>query len=285
MASDRQPSLCLPLMLFFILSLASWVVWAPQAAAALGYDIPAAPLTSPLNALAVWAPGLAAIITCVLIAGRAGPGSLFRPLRAWRVGVGWYAFVLLLPVAQWAGALGLDRLFGRTYQLGTSPVWAALGPQAAAMLPILVVFALPSALGEELGWRGFALPKLQTRYSALTASIILGLFWGLWHVPTWIAQKQTEASFPAALLMVVSTVPVAVLFTWIYNNTGGSLLPVWLFHASIAITNYFTPALPSHTHTLLAWAIAIIIVAAGGPARWCPRHTGIPRQSWPSSPR
>ena len=244
----------------------SWVVWVPQAAVALGYHFPAASSTSPFNALAVWGPGLAAIIVCTLAAGKAGVRDLCRPLRYWRVGLGWYAFVILFPVAQWVAALGLDRLFGRTYELGSSPVLAALGPQAAAMLPVLVIFAFPNALGEELGWRGFALPKLQTRYSALLASIILGLFWGLWHVPIWIAQNHAGTSTLTVLWMVLSTVPAAVLFTWVYSNTRGSLLPVWLLHVSIASTGYFVPALPTPTQGAVSWVVALLIIAARGPA-------------------
>jgi membrane protease YdiL (CAAX protease family) len=212
----------------------------------------------------------------MLMSGAAGVRALFHPLRRWRVGFGWYAFAVLFPVAHWAAALGLDRLLGRTYPLGSSPALTALGPQAAAMLPILVVFAFPNALGEELGWRGFALPKLQTRYSALVASTILGLFWGLWHVPMWIAQQQADASALPVLWMVVSIVPAAILFTWLYNNTNGSLLPVWLFHAAIAITNYFTPALPSHTHAILSWVVAMVVVAVTGPARLVRRPAQVP---------
>ena len=187
-------------------------------------------------------------------------------LRYWRVGIGWYVFAILFPVAQWAAAVGIDKLLGRSYELGGSPVFDAFGPQAAAMLPFIILFAFPNALGEELGWRGFALPKLQTRHSALTASIIIGLFWGLWHIPTWAAQKQTDASVLSTLWMVVSTVPAAILFTWVYNGTRGSLLPVCFLHASIAVTGYFVPALPTPTQGAVSWAVAILIVAAGGRA-------------------
>ncbi len=259
------------LILFFGLSLASWVIWIPQALARLGHGIPAIPLNSPLNALAVWAPGLAALIVCTLVGGRAGVRGLLRPLRYWRVGRGWYAFAVVFPTVQWLAALGIDRLLGRTYDLRPSPVLAALGPQAAALLPVVTLVALPNALGEELGWRGFALPRLQTRYSALVASIIIGLFWGLWHVPAWIAQKQMAPGAPAVFLQVTSTIPAAILFTWVYNNTGGSLPPVWVFHASIVITGYFAPALPTHTHSVLSWAMAIAVIVTTGPAHFSRR--------------
>ncbi len=147
------------------------------------------------------------------------------------------------------------------------------------MLHVLVIFAFPNALGEELGWRGFALPKLQTRCSALLASITLGLFWGLWHIPIWIAQNHAGTSTLSVLWMVLSTVPTAILFTWVYNNTHGSLLPVWLLHASIASTGYFTPALASHTHAIVSWIAAAVIVAVTGPTRLCLCSASIQPQS------
>ncbi len=253
------------LILFFGLSLLAWLIWIPHAAAALGHEVPAVPLNSPLNALPVWAPGLAAVVVCALAGGKASVRTLFRPIRYWRVGIGWYAFVILFPGVQWLTALGIDRLLGRTYTLGPNPVLAVLGPEAAAVLPFIVVFALPNGLGEELGWRGFALPKLQAKHSALTASIVLGLFWGSWHIPAWIAQEQTTLGPLPTLGQITSTIPVAILFTWVYNNTNRSLLPVWLFHASIALTGYFTPQLPTYTHAILSWGLAIAIVVVAGP--------------------
>lgn len=104
----------LQLILFFGLRLLSWLIWIPQAAAALGHNVPAVPLDSPLNALAVWAPGLAAVVVCALAGGRAGVRALFRPIRYWRTGVGWYAFAILFPVVQWLVAFAIDRLLGRT---------------------------------------------------------------------------------------------------------------------------------------------------------------------------
>lgn len=74
-----------------------------------------------------------------------------------------------------------------------------------------------------------------------------------------------------------AVIPAAILFTWVYNNTGGSLLPVWLFHASIAIAGYFTPQLPTHTHAVLSWGVAIAIVVILGPARLSRR--AVPAQS------
>jgi membrane protease YdiL (CAAX protease family) len=264
------------LPLFFVMSLASWVIWIPQAAVALGIRESAIPLDSPANALTVWGPGVAAIVVTLLTVGRGGVRRLFRPIRRWRVGIQWYIFVLLFPVGKWLVAYVLDVLLGQSYELGVSPILSVFGPEQAIMLPIAVVFAFPNTLGEELGWRGFALPKLQAKSSALVSSVIIGLFWGLWHVPTWVAQGVSDLSTLPLFAEVVSMVPVAILFTWVYNSTKGSLLLVWLFHASMAITGYFVPLLPTVTEKILLWLVAILVVVLA-------RSTRFHRQStWPA---
>jgi uncharacterized protein len=250
------------LPLFFGLSLLiSWAVWVPQALAQLGYGGTAIGLDSPLMLLAVWGPGLAALIVAFVSRRTAGWRELLRPLRRWRVGWGWYALVLLFPAAVWALGRGIDALLGRSYAL-ESPA-AAFGAQAAVMLPALILFALPNTLGEELGWRGFALPRLLEARTPLIASVLLGLFWGVWHIPTWIAQGLADE--PAGLLLlVVGIVPLTIIYTWIYNGTAGSLLLVWLFHAADTVTQYLLPRLPTLTDDALVWLAALLVI--GG--RW-----------------
>jgi len=261
------------LPLFFVLSLVAWVIWIPQAAVVLGIRESAIPLLSPLNALSVWGPGLAAILLSLLTEGKAGVQELFRPIRRWRVGIQWYIFILFFPVGQWVVARALDIVLGQSYKLGASPIPSEFGPEQAIMLPFVIVFAFPNGLGEELGWRGFALPKLQARWNALVSSVIIGLFWGLWHIPTWIAQGFTDLSALPLFVEVVSMVPLTVLFTWVYNNTDGSLLLVWLFHASLAITGLFVPQLPTPTEKILLWVVAILIVIVAGPTHLSKQDT------------
>jgi len=250
--------------LFFVLSLFAWAIWAPQALRR--YDLIgwAPSLQSPLNALTVWAPGLAAMLLVWRESGRAGVAALFRRLARWRVPPVWYLAALLLEPGRWLLALGIDRLLGRDYALGSALLADAFGAAAAFMVPVAVVFTLPNALGEELGWRGFALPRLQERRGPLLASVVIGLFWGFWHVPAWIAWPNTEAAPLALLLMILNTVPAAVVFTWLFNRTGGSLLIVVIHHAAIANKGYFLPGLPTATEAVLLWIVAVLIVALRG---------------------
>jgi membrane protease YdiL (CAAX protease family) len=249
------------LPLFFVLTFVlSWIVWVPQAAGALGLVGLEIPPESGLNLFAVWGPAMAAVILSGLVAGRSGLRRLLGPLGRWRVAAWSYAFVLLLPAGVWILAALLDRLLGHRYEL--SPPLAQLGPQYAVMLPFFILFAFPSALGEEIGWRGFALPRLQARYNALVSSLILGSVWALWHVPHDVAQGLVGASLIVALLYVFAA---SVLFSWVYNSTEGSLLLVWLFHGSQTITGYLLPPLPTFTDEVMLWVLAAIVAIVAGP--------------------
>lgn len=252
------------LSLFFALSLFAWVIWLPQVGHRYGLFGWAPSLASPLNVLTVWSPGLAAMLLTWRWAGKPGVAALFRSLVLWRVPVRWYVVALLLEPTLWLLALGIDRLMGQTYALGPAVLTRTFTASSAFMIPVAVVFTLPNALGEELGWRAFALPRLQVRYGALLASIVIGLFWGFWHVPMWMAWSKGEPSWLSLLVMILNMVPAAIVFTWIFNRTGGSLLLVCLYHASMANTGYFLPKLPTFTEAGLLWLVAVIVVAARG---------------------
>jgi len=250
--------------LFFALSLFAWVIWGPQAAFRYGYLSWAPSLQSPLNALTVWSPGLAAIWLTGITLGKSQVGALFRSLLQWRVAMKWYIIAILFEPTKWFLAYAVDRAMGQTYELGTAPLFKSFGAAAAFMIPVAVVFTLPNSLGEELGWRAYALPRLQERYGALAASVLLGLFWGFWHIPMWFAWSKSDLSWLSLLLMVLNMVPVAVLFTWLYNKTGQSLLLVCIFHASMAAKGYLLPRLPTLTESAILWLSAIAVVVLGG---------------------
>lgn len=258
-AADRRR-----IPLFFLLSLFAWVIWVPQAARTLGAEIWAPGPQSPLNALTVWSPGLAAMLLAGRAGGKAAVGALFRQLGVRRLHWRWYAAALLLEPARWALALGIDRLLGQSYELGPAVLAKTFSGAAAFMIPVAVVFTLPNALGEELGWRAWALPRLQRWRGPLAASLALGLFWGFWHLPMWIAWAKGTPSAPGLLLALVNMVPAAIVYTWLYNRTGGSLLLVCLLHAASANKGYFLPKLPTLTEAALLWAVAAVIVAARG---------------------
>jgi membrane protease YdiL (CAAX protease family) len=146
-----------------------------------------------------------------------------RPTVAGRVGVRWYVAIIAL------SGLALCAMV-------LSIVLGAPAPEVTTTLPLAVaLFAFSifpgSALGEEIGWRGYALPRLQARRSALTASVILGAVWGTYHLPLFLIGAETR---PPSLFLpfLISTVISSIFYTWMYNGTGGSLFIVVLLHAA-----------------------------------------------------
>ncbi len=257
------------LPLFFLLCLIiSWAVWIPQAVTKLSN--PQTPFAggSPLNMLAVWAPALSAILLLRMLKGKGGPQTLFRLIRRWRVGIQWYLFILLYPAVIWFLARAIDTVLGQSFEF-TIPILTYFPPEQAYMVIVALVFAFPNALGEELGWRGFALPRLQAKYNALVSSIMLGLFWAVWHIPMWIANNIMGLDL---LKLGVSTTTCAIIFTWVYNNTGGSLLLAWLFHASLTITGCFLQTSLTLTDDILKWGVIILIVVTAGSSHLSRKH-------------
>jgi membrane protease YdiL (CAAX protease family) len=261
------------LPLFFLLTLVlSWGAWIPAAVAAVqGQESILAP-TGLLGGLARWTPGLVAALVVALAGGRAAVGDLLRPLRIWRVGPGWYLFALAYPAAVQFAGRGIDILLGRAAEL-TSPLVANYGERYAAMVPVVILFAFPGVFAEELGWRGFALPRLQERCNALLSSVVLGIVWGLWHIPLFVYFDYT---LPTLIVEVFTFVPAAVLYTWVYNNTRGSLLLVSLLHLTEQLTNSFLGTSPTYTDEILTLVLATLITLVVGPAHLA-RHSVVPR--------
>jgi membrane protease YdiL (CAAX protease family) len=169
---------------------------------------------------------------------------LLAQLRRWRTHPRWYAVALLGP------AVGMVLAFLFSLALG-GPLLPAPPLMAWLSVPILVVALIIPALCEEVGWRGYALPRLQEQFGALGASVILGILWACWHLPIWFIPGAgfEQQPFPTFVLM---TTAYAILFTWLYNSTGHRLPVVILAHA--AIDSVFLP-----------WGAALSLLAA--PAR------------------
>ena len=120
-------------------------------------------------------------------------------------------------------------------------------------------FLFGGALNEEPGWRGFALPRLQRRFTPLIASLIIGALWGLWHVPYHLLGIYGGGAFGA--LIRVMDIPRAVLFTWVYNRSKGNLLILLLLHASTNTTSYFLNRSWEVTLVLTTLAAVVVIIA------------------------
>ncbi len=221
-----------------------------------------------------WGFIFASLIMTGLTLGREGVIALLKRFLIWRVGWKWYLAPFLLAPALIIGGVYLNAaLNGVPPDFSTVMAYKIFGKSAYLPFFILPFFMVDFiANGEEMGWRGYVLPRLQAKHSALTSALILGVIWGFWHLPKFLTHWDT-VSF--AWFMAHTTV-VSVLYTWLYNGTKGSLLLVTLFHAATNATGVFMPMANTVSSgnmgayiifILLEIAAAIIILIATGPER------------------
>jgi membrane protease YdiL (CAAX protease family) len=244
------------LLMFFVLAYAlSWAVEIPLALRARG--LIAAPIPWSLHYLAAYGPLLAAIIVTGLTDGREGLKELWQRMLKWRVRPVWW-LVALAPLGLYALlALVLRFIPGQGVDL------AALGqidflPNLGA--GALFVWFLTFGLGEETGWRGFALPRLQKGRTALSATLILWVVWALWHLPLFFYL------YDATILMglLLGLLAGAITFTWLYNSTGGSILLVAVWHGAfdfvtgcVACKTGIAAAVVSTL--VMVWAVVVVV--------------------------
>jgi membrane protease YdiL (CAAX protease family) len=176
-----------------------------------------------------------------------------RRLLTFRANWRWYVLAALLPAFAWFAGTALTTIFGGHFPFHP-------------LLLLVFPFLLLANTGEEVGWRGFALPRLLTRYNGLTASLIVGVLWSLFHLPLYL---QTPLTFLPFLCLLTA---LSVLMTWVFNHTGSVPIMV-VMHASLdTTTNFVAP--PNETASTIAvfalsalviWLIALIIILRTGP--------------------
>jgi len=221
-----------------------------------------------------WGFGVASVIMTGLTLGKAGVISLLKRYLQWRVGWKWYLAPFLLAPALIVGGVYLNAaLTGVPPDFSIVMAYKIFGKSAYLPLFILPFFMVDFiANGEEIGWRGYVLPRLQAKYGALTSTLILGVIWGFWHLPKFLSHWNT-VSF---VWFMVHTMAISVVYTWLYNSTKGSLLLVTLFHAASNATGVFMPMANTVSsgnmgayimYILLELVAAIIIVITTGPER------------------
>jgi uncharacterized protein len=248
-----------PVVTMFVLAYGlTWVVWLPRAA---GFDM------GLVGRLWTWTPAIAALITAALL-GKGALGDWAARLVRWRVPWYWYLGVVLGPAAF---SVTVAACYG---VLGGS--WRAALPWLGASVPLLplllLLLTVTDGYGEEPAWRGFALPRVLESHRAFTASLVIGVFWALWHLPLLWTPGIRVSQLPWWLLIL--DVPAkSVFFTWIFRRTSGSVLIAALFHGA---TNLFvvSPAVATaHDLTLpvLATAAKWVFIGAVLMAAWATR--------------
>jgi membrane protease YdiL (CAAX protease family) len=202
-----------------------------------------------------------------------------RDILRWRVHPGWYAFAILVP-------------FGITYAAGVAawllggPIdWAAFEFDPASIFIGIVLGTFLGGGQEELGWRGFAQPELQARYGGLTAALIIGVFWGLWHLPQFIIPGGMRADWPLALTAsyFVGIIAFSILLAVVFNGSGGSAFLAMLMHGTDnstqgripldldavlrnGVINYEPLVSLYVSHAAITWLITLSLIAVTGTA-------------------
>lgn len=222
------------------------------------------PLRGAVLMLGVFAPALVAIGLSWWRARASGVRALLGALTRGRVAARWIAFALLYTPAVKLGAAVIVRL--------ASGAWPRLDFSNAALLPFAIAISTPVQAGEELGWRGYALPRLAARIGLGPASLALGAIWAVWHLPLFFLPGADTfgQSFPVYAAQVVA---ISVAMAWLYARAGGNLLVLMLFHAAINNTKDLVPAGLAGAHDVFGVHASAVgwttLAGMWGFAAWC----------------
>lgn len=251
---------------FFILTFSfSWIVWMPMVFADQASQL--------LLIVGTFGPTLIALLLTGQSKGWNGLRELLSRLFVWRVSIFWYLFSFLGTIVVVMASIGIHVAMGGAVPQFNDP------RQIYLVIPVFTYVLFLSVMGEEIGWRGYVLPRLQERHGALLASLILGVIWGLWHLPLFWMKGNFHSQIPF-ILFLLQDIALSIVMTWLYNGTGQSLLIVSLFHAASNTTLGVLPILPMDTGgdmrplwiaVFLLWVVAIIVVMADLPAWLKPR--------------
>lgn len=247
------------LITFFILTFTgSWACffgWGAMQAAA-GHSVAWQAMATVVLYLGIFAPALVALLVTWWTEGRQGTGALLRRIVDVPLTARWVVFALVyFAVIKGAMAL-LHRLLAGD--------WPAMGPDPVILALAAIMISTPVQAGEEIGWRGFALPRLASRLGLPAASLLLGVLWAAWHLPLFFiaGTDSVGQSFPVYLLAVTA---LSAAMAWLYWRSGQRLLLVMLMHAAVNNTAAIVPSpgVASHPFTfdapLSAWLTAALL--------------------------
>jgi hypothetical protein len=206
--------------------------------------------------------GLAGIILAAVEARKGGVRELLSRFLIWRVGLQWWAYALLFPIVLSVASLYLFQLLG-----GPRPDWSSLRP-LYTVIPTMIFLIVMAGIGEEFGWRGFALPRLQARHHALTSGLIVGVIWAIWHIPLFftLGTPQYQMRMEAGPVLPIGGFSLFVIagsiqYTWLFNNTRGSVLLAAVAHGAGNAWVDYIDVYRGHLGGLLTFACLQIVVS------------------------
>lgn len=217
------------------------------------------------HAIGALGPITAALIVSAMQSGRAGCSELLQRIGLWRGRLVWIAIALVAPYALLLVAVVGSSLFAAAPLSLTGFGSSREFPQFSAVA-FLAYNIVSFGYGEEVGWRGFALPRLQARHSAWFASLLLTLGWALWHLPLFLYRTgYTSMDALGVAGWLFSLLTGAVLLTWLYNESRGSILVVAVFHATVDVaftSSIATPPVVNIAGALITiWGLIVLVVA------------------------
>lgn len=252
------------LLAYFLLTiLLTWSVWFAAAGLAAPGNTGFFGARGPVFLLGVFAPGLVALALTALAEGRSGVIRLLERIGRWQVGARWYVLAI--------GYLAAIKLAAALVHRVVTGEWPPFGDTPVVLIVAGIAVSTWAQAGEEVGWRGYALPRLAKHLGLGGASLVLGAIWAVWHIPLFVlpASGSTGQSFLVYLLHVMA---LSVVLAFLYWKTDGSLLLVMLLHAAVNNTTGIVPAAVGGTITpiafggsLVAWATVALSWAVAAP--------------------
>ena len=232
------------------------------------------------NNPAAWGPLVAAFLLTYLSTRKVGVIKLLKRGVDFRFNKIWWLPTLFLMPAITGGALLLAILSVESIPELTwlsNPLTLVVGSSS-----FIYLLFLGGPLQEEFGWRGYALPRLQARFNALVSSLIVGLMWGLWHLPYFFIGEAIIYQ-TAIFGLIISDILIAILMTWLYNNTGGSILTALIFHTTISFSWILFPTLETDLGSLY-YLILLILASISITIIWGPKRLVREKQVKMTSP-
>lgn len=228
-----------PLAAFFILAFT--LTWIGSTiyyfAVPNGGQVLPAFLRTPSGIFWYYGPCLAATIVTRVTGGKGSVRQLLKRLLDWRVNWKWYAFIIIYPLGLHLAIVYLDRLLGGPIPFFFQAEGVPAGNKWLVLSGLVVFHVLVRGIGEETGWRGFALPALQSRWNGLASSLVLGALWSLWH----LHPANHALLSVGGIFIFVNIFLAAPIYTWVYNHTKGSLFMAALFHMSLNVAEFVVP--------------------------------------------
>lgn len=208
-----------PLLSFFMLAIViTWLLALPSILLGLPFK--------PFQTAGAYGPLLAAVIVSAAMGGDES-NSLFQRMTNFRFGLGWYLLAIF----------GYVFLYLLVAGLSGAPLMQSLTDKGTLIftlyLPALFTSYLVNPIGEETGWTGFALPRLQKRFAPWLAAVILGVVWAIWHLPAYFVPSEMGAFNPVNFIFfIMISISMRVIWTWVTNHANGSGIVGVLLHAS-----------------------------------------------------